>query len=139
MNLRMCPIAVAAALAAALPATALSAAAEASWSKVDELPGGIAVEMDTGSKVEEMDGVRPVERARFRKQLPTGMMETAVAIDCAKQDAKIRSMKLTSDGKVLSDKTDNAAQYAPIHPGSAEAMYYKALCGKEVSDSAAAG
>jgi hypothetical protein len=136
MTLRLRP----AALAAALAAAALSAAAvaQANWTKVDELPGGIAVEMDAGSKAEQMDGVRMIERATFRKQLPTGTMETGVSVDCAKQEAKIRSVKLTSDGKVLSDNTNNAAQYAPIHPGSAEAMYYKALCGKEVADGAAA-
>jgi hypothetical protein len=136
MNVRYCSLATTlAALAAALPATA----ADPAWTKVDELPGGIAVEMDTATKVEEMDGVLLIDRATFRKQLPTGMMETAVSIDCKGEQIKIRGVKLTSDGKVLSDSTSNTAQYVPIHSGSAEAMYYKALCGKDVSDGGAAG
>lgn len=119
---------------AALAAAALSAVAAAEpWVPVDTLPGGIAVEMDQATKIKEMDGIRTVERATFRKQLPTGMMETAVEIDCAKEDAKINGIKLTSDGKVLADNVNKLAQFEPINPGSAEAMYFKALCGKEVS------
>jgi hypothetical protein len=121
----------------ALAAAALSGAASAEWTQVDKLPSGIAVEMDSASKAHEMDGVRMVERASFRKQLPTGLMETAVAVDCAKQELKIRSMRLTSDGKVLADKADNQAQFVPINPGSAEATYYKALCGKDVAGASA--
>src|SRR3569833_3887494 len=94
MNLRISHLALAAA--------ALSAAAAAQdWTKVDELPSGIAVEMDSASKVEEMDGVRMVERASFRKQLPTGLMETAVAVDCKGEAIKIRCLLLSSVGFVL--------------------------------------
>ena len=98
------------------------------------LPGGFALQIDMATKVEEMDGVKLVERATFRKQLPTATIETTVAVDCAGETAKTRSVKMISDGKVVSDNTNNAAQYVPVHFGSAEAMYYKALCGKPVSD-----
>ena len=135
MNVRISPVAL---TSVALAAAAFSAAAAAqSWTQVDQLPSGIAVEMDSASKVEEMDGVRMVERASFRKQLPTGLMETAVAVDCKGEAIKIRSMKLTSDGKVLVDRADNQAQFVPINPGSAEATYYKALCGKDVAGASA--
>jgi hypothetical protein len=123
---------------AAFAAVALAAAASAEpWAKVDEMPGGIAVEIDQASKAEEMDGVRLVERASFRKQLPTGMMETAVAIDCAQEEVKIRGIRITAEGKVLAEKADNQARFGPINPGSAEAIYFKALCGKEVAGAAA--
>lgn len=118
----------------AVVAVSASAAAAESWVNVDVLPGGFALQIDMASKVEEMDGVRLVERATFRKQLPTAMIETAVAIDCAGEMAKTRGVKMISDGKVLSDSTNNTAQYLPVHFGSAEAMYYQALCGKPVSD-----
>ena len=111
-----------------------SAAAAESWVNVDVLPGGFALQIDMATKVEEMDGVKLVERANFRKQLPTATIETTVAVDCAGETAKTRSVKMISDGKVVSDNTNNAAQYVPVHFGSAEAMYYKALCGKPVSD-----
>jgi hypothetical protein len=127
MNLRPILFACTAAMAGAI---ATAAQAEP-WTKVDELPGGIAVEIDENSQVEALDGVQLVEQATFRRQLPNGTLETAVAADCAHGTAKIRGVRLVNEGKVLSQNVNDKAPYKPVHQGSSEAIYFKALCGKE--------
>jgi len=122
-------------LAAAVLPVALAAAPVAAqdWQKVAELPGGIAVEMDRQTLFEGLDGNRMVLMATFRKQLANTTMETAAAVDCARKQAKIRGVRLLSDGEILSEKVMATAEFAPINPGSAEATYYTALCGEEIA------
>ncbi|MCB5426082.1 hypothetical protein H0274_12505 [Altererythrobacter sp. CC-YST694] len=112
----------------ALPA-ALSAE---SWEEVDRLPGDIAVELDRQSMSEAQDGTAQVVLASFRKQLPNGMMQTDVAMDCAGQAAKIRGIQLLQEGKVISSTPSPGADFRPVNYGSSEAIYYKALCGREI-------
>jgi hypothetical protein len=131
----MRPLVALLALAAALPA-ALGAEP---WNKVDELPGGIAVEIDEGTEVEALDGVRLIERATFRRELPNGTMETAVAVDCAKEEARIRGVRLMNGEQVLSENVNDTTPYTAVHPGSAEAIYFKALCDKDISGASTPG
>ena len=115
----------------ALTAVLATAASAEPWTKIDELPGGIGVEIDENSQVEALDGVNLVERATFRRELPNGTMETAVAVDCGHGLAKIRGVRLVNGDDVLAQNVDDNAKYAPVHQGSSEAIYYKALCGTE--------
>jgi hypothetical protein len=117
-------------LFACMAAIAAAASAEP-WTKVDELPGGIAVEIDENSQIEALDGVQMVEQATFRRQLPNGTLETAVAADCAHGTAKIRGVRLVDQGKTVSQNVNDKAPYEPVHQGSSEAIYFKALCSKE--------
>ena len=112
----------------ALPA-ALSAE---NWEEVDRLPGDIAVELDRQSTSKAQDGTVEVVLASFRKQLPNGMMQTDVAVDCAGQAAKIRGIQLLQEGKVVTSSSTPGAEFRPVNDGSSEAIYYKALCGREI-------
>ena len=123
MKRHLAPFALAAVLAAAAHAEP--------WTKIDELPGGIAVEIDEDSQVEALDGVQLIERATFRRELPNGTLETAVAVDCTHGTAKIRGVRLVNGEDVLAQNVNDGATYDPVHQGSAEAIYFKALCGKE--------
>lgn len=98
------------------------------WEQVAELPGGIAVEVDANSVFEALDGVRLVLRATFRRQLPTATMETAVAVDCARAEAKIRGVRLLDGETVMSENVSLDSEFAPVREGSAEDIYFQALC-----------
>jgi hypothetical protein len=126
MSFRTAPLAL---VLAALPA----ALAAEPWEKVDELPGGIAVELDLDSVFEALDGARLVLRATFRRDLAMGMMESNVEIDCGLETAKLRGIRLMNGATVLSERIDHLADFAPINPGSAEAIYFRVLCGKPAS------
>lgn len=126
MIARYVPLAVA---LAALPA-ALSAEP---WDKVDELPGGIAIELDLDSAFEALDGAATVQRGVFRRENGGWTMETDVAIDCESELVKIRGMRLRDGAEVLTDRVDLQAEFMPINAGSSEAIYYKALCGRPAS------
>jgi hypothetical protein len=126
MTARYAPLAL---ILAALPATL---AAEP-WDKVDELPGGIAVELDRDSVFEALDGSTLVWRGVFRRENVGWIMETHVAIDCGRELAKIRGMRLLDGDEVLTERPDLQAEFLPINAGSSEAIYYKALCGKPAS------
>jgi len=120
-------------LLAALPA----ALAAEPWDKVDELPGGIAVELDRDSVFEALDGARLVLRGTFRRENVGWMMETNVAVDCGLELAKIRGIRLLDGDKVLTERADHLAEFLPINAGSMEAVYFKALCGKQAAADAA--
>jgi hypothetical protein len=130
MRFRHAPFALA---LAALPAVL---AAEP-WEKVDELPGGIAVELDRDSVFETLDGATLVWRGVFRRENVGWTMETHVAIDCERELAKIRGMRLLDGAEVLTERPDLLAEFLPINAGSSEAIYYKALCGRPASIEAA--
>jgi hypothetical protein len=116
-------------LLAALPA-ALSAEP---WEKVDELPGGIAVELDRDSVFEALDGAHLVWHGIFRRENVGWIMESHVAVDCENETAKLRGMRLMDGAEVLTERSDLLAEFVPINAGSSEAIYYKALCGKEAT------
>ncbi len=116
-------------LAVALPATL----AAQDWTEVDRLTGDIAVELDRDSVAEVLDGAATVKRATFRKQLPNAMMETDVAVDCASETSKIRSIRLMLDGKVATETATPGAAFTPVGYGSVAAIYFKALCGKDIA------
>lgn len=118
-------------LALGLLGLPIALAAE-SWQKIDELPGGIALEVDRDTQVEALDGIALVQRATFRRQLPTGTIETAVAIDCQHKSAKIRGVRLKNGDAVISETVTNYDDFTPINPGSSEALYFKALCYEEI-------
>lgn len=130
MNFRTLPLAL---VIAALPA----ALAAEPWEQVDELPGGIAVELDMDSVFEALDGARLVLRGTFRRPNGGWTMETNVAVDCELETAKIRGIRLLDGEKVVTERSDPLADFAPINAGSSEAIYYTALCGKEPSVNAA--
>ncbi|HTN14655.1 MAG TPA: hypothetical protein VL094_07605 [Sphingomonadaceae bacterium] len=112
----------------ALPA-ALSAE---SWEEVARLGGDIAVELDTQSVTKAQDGASEVLQATFRKDLPNAMMLTDVAVDCANEMAKIRSIRLMQEGKLASSSATPGAAFHTVNYGSSEAIYYKALCGRDI-------
>jgi len=126
MNARFAPIAL---MLATLP----GALAAEPWEKVDELPGGIAVELDQDSVFEALDGARLVLRGTFRRPNGGWMMETSVAVDCGLEQAKIRGIALMDGDEVLTTSSDPLAEFAPINAGSSESMYYKALCGHQAA------
>jgi hypothetical protein len=114
--------------------TAIPAALAAEpWKEVDQLPGGIAVELDTGNVTVALDGARQVLLGTFRKQLPIATMETSVAVDCDNAQIKIRSIRLADGDRVLSETQAPTAQFNPVSYGSAEAIYFKGLCGREIA------
>ncbi|HSG34127.1 MAG TPA: hypothetical protein VLA37_06295 [Sphingomonadaceae bacterium] len=129
MNSRFVPLALA---IAALPAPL---AAE-NWQQVDELPGGIAVELDLESWFEALDGVRLVQQGVFRRPNASWTMHTIVSIDCELELAKISGVRLLDGDELATEQLNYQAEFLPINPGSAEAMYYRALCGKEPSANA---
>jgi len=117
-------LAGAAALAALLPA---GLAAEP-WTKVAELPGDIAVELDQASVTHELDGERQVTLGVFRKQMPVALMESSVAVDCQANEAKIRRVRLLNGQDVMSDSILATSTFSPVNEGSAEAIYFGVLC-----------
>ncbi len=106
------------------------------WQKVADLPGGMSEELDKDSIFEALDGVRLVVQAKFRRQMPTATMETAVAVDCVKGLAKIRGVRLLDGERVMSESVSANAEYLPIHEGSAEDIYFMALCDGQKQESA---
>ena len=116
----------AAALAALLP-TALCAEP---WVKEADLPGDIAVELDQATVAHELDGERQVTTGVFRKKLPVATMETSVAADCQTNEAKIRRVRLLNGEDVMSDSImTTTTTFGTVNEGSAEAIYFAALCG----------
>lgn len=130
MRLRYAPFAL-------LLACAPAMLAAEPWVQVDELPGGIPVELDRGSVYEVLDGSRIVLRGSFRRENVGWMMETGVAVDCDRELAKIRGIKLMEGDKLLSERIDAMAEFLPINPGSSEAIYFRALCGRDAESAAA--
>lgn len=123
------------ALAAILAVAFITAPASAQlWVEVAKLPGDIAVELDSESVEEAMDGPNLTLRGTFRKQMPNAMMETAVAIDCINTTAKIRSIRLKDGDTLLSETLSLDAEPRPVGYGSAEAIYLEALCLSEVPE-----
>jgi|GEM_PF-1354521 len=118
------PVLLAAALAAPLAAEP--------WKEVDRLTGDIAVELDEGSVVEALDGVSLVLFATFRRQMPSGVMETDVAMDCAHASSRLRGVRLIDGGQVYNRQGAATAEMAPVRYGSADAIYFKTLCGREL-------
>jgi hypothetical protein len=117
------------AVAAGLLSSTLAAE---SWKQVDLLPGDIAVELDENSMSEAMDGANMVLMATFRRLMPTGTMETDVAIDCKNETAKLRGLRLVNDGEVYNQPVSPTTDYHAIGYGSADAIYFLALCGKTI-------
>ena len=115
----------AAALAASLP----TAVCAEPWVKVADLPGDIAVELDQATVAHELDGERQVTTGVFRKKLPVATMETSVAADCQANEAKIRRVRLLNGEDVMSDSImTTTTTFGPVNEGSAEAIYFAALC-----------
>lgn len=129
MTVRFAPLILA---LAAVPA-ALSAEP---WEKIDELPGGIAIELDRDSVFEALDGAQLVWHGIFRRESVGWIMESHVAVNCEDETAKLRGMRLMDGAEVLTQRSDLLAEFVPINAGSAEAIYYKALCGREASTAA---
>lgn len=116
-------------LAVAVP----SALAAQDWQEIDRLTGDVAVELDQASVTKAMDGANEVLQATFRRQMPTGPMESDVAIDCGNATARIRAIRLiNADGSIYNQPVQQTLDYHSIGFGSSEAIYYKALCGKDV-------
>ncbi len=113
---------------ATLLALAPAPLAAQAWEEVAQVPGGIALELDRNSTAKALDGSRSVMMGIFRKQLPTGTMETTVAVDCAAQEAKIRRIRLIDGPRLISDNIMADAGFTPIREGSAEDLYRAALC-----------
>ncbi|KPL68569.1 hypothetical protein SZ64_10910 [Erythrobacter sp. SG61-1L] len=109
--------------------TALSAA---KWEEVERLSGDIAVELDTDSIAKALDGASEVTLATFRKELPNGTMQTDVAVNCAGETAKIRGIRLLQGDVVATASSTPGAEFHPVNYGSSEAIYFKALCGREI-------
>jgi len=114
-----------AALCAALLPSALAAEP---WEQVAQLPGGIALEPDLASVSTGLDGERRVAVGTFRKQLPSGLMESSVTVDCRANEARIRRVRLFDGERVTADNILAGASFAPVNEGSAEAFYAAALC-----------
>ncbi len=112
----------------ALLALAPAPLAAQTWEEVAQVPGGIALELDRDSTAKALDGSRSVMMGVFRKQLPTGLMETSVAVDCEAQEAKIRRIRLIDGPRLISDNILADAGFTPIREGSAEDLYQAALC-----------
>lgn len=116
-------------LAVALP----SALAAQEWKEIDRLTGDVAVELDEASVTKAMDGANEVLQATFRRQMPTGPMESDVAIDCGNATARLRAIRLiNADGSIYNQPMSQTLDYSPISFGSSDAIYYKALCGKDI-------
>ncbi|WEK47983.1 MAG: hypothetical protein P0Y56_06705 [Candidatus Andeanibacterium colombiense] len=110
-----------------------SAVAAADWKEVDRLTGDVAVELDQGSVSKVLDGANEVLQATFRRQMPTGIMESDVAIDCKATAAKLRGLRLVNGDKIYNQPVSPTLEYHPVSFGSADAIYYKALCGKDIA------
>lgn len=123
-------------IALMLAATPAMLAAEP-WEQVDELPGEIAIELDQASVFEALDGTRLVLRGTFRRPSGGWTMETSMAVDCAHDQAKVRGVRLLDGDKVLTERVDALAEFAPVAAGSSEAIYFRALCGKDAANDAA--
>ena len=65
--------------------------------------------------------------------MPTGIMESDVAIDCRAETARLRGLRLVNGDSVYNQPIDQTTEYHPVNFGSADAIYLKALCGKEVA------
>lgn len=104
----------------------------ASWEEVERLAGDIAVEIDTQSVTKAQDGATEVTLGTFRKELPNGVMQTDVAVDCKAQAAKIRGIRLLQGDVVATSSSTPGAEFRPVNYGSSEAIYFKALCGREI-------
>lgn len=126
----MKPLSALSALALLAIPAALSAE---NWEEVARLGGDIAVELDTQSVTKAQDGASEVLQATFRKDLPNAMMLTDVAVDCTKEIAKIRGIRLVQDGKVTTTNSTPGAEFRPVNYGSSEAIYFKALCGRDIA------
>ena len=123
---------------AALPVLALlpvaaTAATAADWQEIDRLTGDVPVELDRASVTKAMDGANEVVQATFRRQMPTGIMESDVAVDCKGAAAKLRGLRLVNGDNVYHQPVSPTTDYHPVSFGSADAIYYKALCGKEIA------
>ena len=118
--------------ALALAAIPAALAAEP-WEKIDELPGEVDVELDMGEVFEALDGARLVMQGTFRRENVSWTMETSVSVDCELEFAKIRAIRLLDGDEVLTENVNYQAAFLPINAGSAEAIYYKGLCGREPS------
>lgn len=103
------------------------------WKEVAQLPGGIAVSLDEASVDDAMDGMDMVKLGTFRREMPSGPMETDVAVNCQKETSKIRGVRLVGSGQVYNQQLSRTVDFTPVRDGSSEAIYFKALCGKEVS------
>lgn len=123
-------------LAALVPMTFAAAAPAGAqlWVEVAKLPGDIAVELDSESVEEAMDGAELTLRGTFRKQMPYAMMETSVAVDCINTTAKIRAIRLKDGDTLLSETLSLDAEAKPVGYGSAEAIYLEALCMSEIPE-----
>jgi hypothetical protein len=117
-------------LAVAVMPTALAAK---NWKEVDRLTGDVAVELDEDSVTRAMDGTDEILQATFRRQMPTGIMESDVAIDCKAETARLRGLRLIGEDSVYNQPVDQTTEYHPVNFGSADAIYLKALCGKEIA------
>jgi len=115
------------AVAAALTPSALAAE---HWTEVARLTGDVPVEFDEDSVSEAMDGATTVLLATFRRQMPAGVMESDVAIDCVGEKIKLRGVRLISEGGVYQQQVGPTELHS-ISYGSADALYFKALCGWE--------
>jgi len=103
------------------------------WKEVDQLPGGIVVALDEGSVTEAMDGLDTVKLATFRREMSTGPMETDISVNCDKQLSRIRGVRLVGGAQVYRQQVPQTAGFTPVRDGSSEAIYFKALCGRDVS------
>ena len=117
---------------ALLPAAAIAATA-ADWQEIDRLTGDVPVELNRASVAKVMDGASEVMQATFRRRMPTGIMESDVAIDCKGASAKLRGLRLINGTNVYNQQVSPTLDYHPVSFGSADAIYYKALCGKEIA------
>lgn len=91
------------------------------------------VAIDEASVADAMDGTDTVKQATFRREMPTGPMETDISVNCDKQLARIRGVRLVGDGQVYRQQVPQTAGFTPVRDGSSEAIYFKALCGRDVS------
>ena len=132
MNKRSVSMMVAAAVA---PACLVSAPlAAASWKEIDRLPGDIAVDIDEASVTSALDGEIVVIHATFRRHMPTQIMESDVAINCAAESAKLRGLRLINeDGSAYNQPVTMTQGFHPVTFGSSDAIYFKALCGREIA------
>jgi hypothetical protein len=116
-----------------LAITLPSVLAAKNWKEVDRLAGDVAVELDEESVTQAMDGANEVVQATFRRQMPTGIMETDVAIDCRNEAARLRGIRLVNGDDVYNQPVSPTLEFHPVSFGSADAIYLKALCGKDVA------
>lgn len=117
-------------LALAVAAPAALHAAE--WKEVTRLTQDIAIALDEDSVKRVMDGADEVVLATFRRDQPTSMMESDIAMNCKKRTARLRAVRLIQGDEVYNQQVSQTTDYHAVNYGSADAIYFKALCGMDI-------